>query len=363
MSDEGGWIHCGRCGNLFRGRVGEACPACGGHPVIEEKELAFIRASDRAAEASPAPVPHDGGRHRSSKRRKPRGGLMAFVIGWMVFLGLLAGLGFLLRGDGRDGDEGPGMSESVEKAHLMSEAYQACTTRVGEFLGDTTPEGRARLVHDRAETLRKMIRLGGTVLLAGDDETWEWEDFSTLEIEGRTACEGVVRLDGGRRAEFVFFEDEEGEWGIDWPNLVRYSDHPWSLFLSGDTPAEGEFRLLARRRAGASGQMGDVSSLVFFAPDRWDPQKLGRRSPEVEIDPASAMARQLEDAFADREAGRGAFGSELQEEDPHAMIRVRVRLRRIDPDPEDEDGEARFEVEELLGCHWLSVDPGEDADE
>lgn len=361
MSDEGAWFHCGRCGHLFRGAVGRMCPRCGGHPVVEEKELAFLEAAREAAREIPsggvsAPAPD----RRKHRRRKPRSGLAMFVIGWLVFLGLLAGLVTYVR-NRQAGESGGSMwvTDAAEDQRVFNDAYQKCSKMVGTFLTDTTPEGRAKLVHDRAETLRKMVRSGGAALRAGEDEKWEWQRFSEIKIGGGRAFEGVVVFADGKRGEFVFLPEGDEDWGIDWANLVRYSDHPWPLFLSGDTPATGEFRLLARRRAGPSGQMGDVTSIVFFGPDAWHPKEPGVRSPEVEIAPGSREATMLREAFKARDDGHGAFGSKLCGDDPAAMVRVRVKLRR-EP-PREEGDEPRIELEELLACHWLSVDdPGVD---
>ncbi len=363
MVDEGGWFHCGRCGHLFRGVVGQACPRCGGHPVVEEKEIAFLETASQFRSESVAgpPVPDAEKRSGSKKRRKKKpGGLLWFVIGWMVFLALLAGLANVLRKNSRSSEAGQGsVTEAAEDQRIINEAYEDCTLEVREFLKVTTPEQRAQAVHDPTGTLRKMVRSGGIALRVDEDEAWAWERFTPLMIAGERAFEGVIRFKDGRRAEFVFLPDGEGGWGIDWPHLVRYSEHPWPLFVSGSGPASGEFRLLARRRAGPSGQIGDVTSIVFFAPRPWEPRELGARSPQIEIARGSRMARMLEEAFENREEGRGVFGSRLAEEDPVSMIRVRVKLRRSEA---EEGGDPGIEVEELVACHWMSVDdPGVEA--
>lgn len=365
MAEEAGWFHCGRCGHLFQGVVGQSCPECGGHPVVEEKEVAFLEAANQfrsgTAMTEVAKKP-DKAKGKNRRRKKKRGGLVVFVVGWLVFLGLLAGIANFLRRRNAEGEWKAGQVTEVAEDHrILNEAYGDCTRKVTEFLSRTTPEQRVQTVHDPTETLRRMVRFGGISLRVDEEVDWEWQRFTPLEIEGERAFEGVAQFGDGRRAEFVFLPDGDESWGIDWPNLVRYSEHPWPLFLSGSTPPTGEFRLLARRRAGSSGEVGDVTRIVLFAPDPWRPREIGGRSPEVEVLPGSRTARMLEEAFEQREDGRGALGSQLQNEDPVSMVRVRVKLRRTDAENGDQPA---IEIEELIACHWLSVDdPGVDTGE
>lgn len=330
--------------------------------MVEESELAFLEANRRVRKgerAAPDPAERSTRRSRS---RKTRGGLTAFVVGWVAVLGLLAGLVTLARqgAEERGGQPaeiiGPG-----DDYQILTDAYLKCTTRVREFLLDATPEGRSRLVHNPDETMGRMVRLGSADLRIDEEEEGEWKRFLPLSIGGERVYEGVYELEDGRRAEFVFLKGGDGDWKIDWSNLVRYSDHRWSRFLGGDTLPTGDFRLLARRRAGPLGAVGDVTSIVLYAPDPWDPGKVSARSPEVEIEAGSREAVMLGRAFRAREEGRGAFGSELQKEDPPAMIRVRVKLRRHEAEG---DEKPRFELVELFACHWMSVDlPGFEIDE
>ncbi|WP_396261457.1 hypothetical protein [Haloferula sp. A504] len=340
--------------------MGQSCPECGGHPVVEEKEITFLQAASQfRSEASAKPAPASP-RKPARRRKRKKGGLMLFVVGWFVFLVLLVGLvSFLRQNEGSGSGSGGSVTEAAEDQRALNEAWQKCSEQVADFLKETMPERRVKAVHDPTETLRRMVRYGGVSLRIDDEEERKWKRFQPIDIDGQRAYEGVMEFADGRRAEFVFLPEADGEFGIDWPNLVRYSEHPWSLFLSGSAPPTGEFRLLARRRAGSSGQVGDVTSIVLFAPDPWDPERLGPRSPEVEVAPGSRTARMLEAAFRLREDESGAFGSKLQQEDPRSMVRIRAKLRRHDPGGEGES--ARFEIDEILGCHWISVeDPGVD---
>lgn len=362
MAEEGGWFHCGRCGHLFRGVVGQSCSDCGGHPVVEDKEITFLQAASQfrheesAKSATPAPKSAPKKPARRNKRKK--GGLVLFVVGWFAFLIVLVGLvAFLRQNEGSGEGSGTTVTDAAEGQREFREAYQECYQQVTEFLNESMPERRVKAVHDPTETLRRMVRYGGVSLRVAEDEKKAWEQFQRIEIDGERAYEGVVELEDGRRAEFVFLKGEDGKLRIDWSNLVRYSEHPWPLFLAGSTPSTGEFRLLARRRAGSSGQFGDVTSIVLVAPDPWNPDRLGSRSPEVRVDRGSRTAMMLEEAFRDREDEKGPFGSRLQEKDPRSMVRIRAKLRRHEPEGQGES--ARIEIEELLGCHWMSVDqPG-----
>jgi DNA-directed RNA polymerase subunit RPC12/RpoP len=353
MAEDEGWLHCGRCGHMFRGALGARCPSCGGRPVVEEKELAFLRATRAAKDGA---TKSSGGTPRSGRKsgsRKTRSGLTLFVVGWVAFLGLVVGLVEMVRRGAGDGQAaGDSFTMGNEEQQRTGEAYRECNQRVTEFFHEGTPEGRARLVFQPQRTLRRMARSGGTEPLLKEGDKANWESFDAIDIAGQRAYEGTMKLDDGRRTEFVFLKGDDGEWRIDWANLVRDSDYPWFQFLAGDTPPSGEFRLLARRRTGELGGVGDVTSIVLYAPDPWKPGQLGRRSPEVQIAPGSRAAEMLARAFEDRAEGRGAFGSRLQSEDPPGMVRVRVKLRYHEPEVGEEP---RIELEELVACHWMSV--------
>jgi hypothetical protein len=332
---------------------------------VTDKEVAFLRASQAPKTPTRPTRQAEGDRTRSGRKRKSRKGrgLLKFVIGWIFFLVGLVMLGlYLNRPRTEAGGSEADIAETAESGRERAEAYQACVQLVTSFLQQTTPEQRAKFVVDPVETLRKMSRTGGLALRLGESESYQLERFSPLKIGETTAYESEVSFSDGRRAEFVFLpdgEDAEGKtlWRIDWAQLVRYSDHPWQLFLAGSTGETGEFRLLARRRAVAAGQRGDATSLILFAPDPWNPERLGVRSPSVELRPNSREVRMLERHFERRDEGQGCFGSQLTAEDPVAMVRIRVRLRRSAPEEKGDD--PQLEIEELLACHWISVDdPG-----
>lgn len=360
MSDVGGWYHCGRCGHLFREAEAGRCPKCGRTPVVDEAELAFLQATrDAEPEVKAAEMPayepdeRHGRRRRKGKEKKGRrAGLVGFVIGWILFLGLAVFIVHVSRQkEGSEGVDERSLSETAEESRALNEAAMLAQQELTSFFEEQAPESRASLVHEPQETLRKMVRYTGPVLRYDELPEWQWESFRGMELPEGKAYVGVVNLEDERRAEFVFLPDEKGERKIDWPNLVRFSEHPWPLFLSGDTPDRGEFRLLARRQAGSSGEQGDVSRLELLEPDPWHPEQAGTSSARVEVNPRSATGRMLREAFEARDAGEGAFGGALEVKDPHAMVRIRARLHR--------DAEGKITIEELIACHWLSIDaPG-----
>jgi hypothetical protein len=164
------------------------------------------------------------------------------------------------------------------------------------------------------------------------------------------AIETVWEIERSRKLEAVFFPDETGVWKIDWANMVRYSDHDWSLFLAGSGNDEGEFRLLARRRSEDHSGKGRVGSVVLIAPQPGLLGETGVHSPEVKVDPGSRIGRVLAKAFANRDADEGPYGSEAFRHDPRGMIRLRVRVMR------EGDAERSFVIREILACHWYDFD-------
>jgi hypothetical protein len=150
------------------------------------------------------------------------------------------------------------------------------------------------------------------------------------------------------------FINENGEWRLDWDHFVRYSKHPWPLFLAGGGSTQGEFRLLARQRLADDRKNADTLSLVFYTPQLGRPSDLGSKSPEFLVKRDSKNGRLLEAAFNLEKSGKRAFGVNLPSNDPEGIIRVRVKVRRV-----DENDERHFVLEDVVACHWYSIDePG-----
>lgn len=370
MSEAGmGWFHCGRCGALFEARTGDdepaTCGECGRPAVVAESELAFHRAaseksSGRRSGSDGSRRSHghgDGSPHRRSHRGSgaKRNGLMSFAIGWILVLLVIAGIAVFRRGGEATADRGnTDFAVADRNQRLLSGHLPACVARLESFLAAAAPEARITEVMS-STTLGEMTRFYARhPMVVVPTPDYELELAGVLDTPEGPAIEGVWReKSDGRLFEAVFFPeaDDPDDWRIDWKAFVRHSPESWRLFLSGGGPDEAEFRLLARRRAADVGLEGTVEKLILAAPVVGDPGRAGLSSPEIEVDPESRNGRILTSAFEERAEGRGAYGSRAQEFDPSQMIRVRLKLIRS-----GEGEEVRFEVQDVIACHWLHFD-------
>jgi hypothetical protein len=174
-----------------------------------------------------------------------------------------------------------------------------------------------------------------------------------LNLPGGRAIETSWNAPDGRKVDAIFRE-ENGEWRLDWDHFVRYGDYPWSLFLAGSGPPEGEFRLLARERLADARKKADSISIVLYAPRFARPGETGFQSPEFLVPRNTRDGQLLDAAFKLARSGGQVFGSKLPNPNPDDMIRVRVKVRRL-----EQDLERKFEIAAVLACHWYSVDdPG-----
>lgn len=349
-----GWYHCGRCGTLFdaelKGRG--PCSECGRDPAFAESELAFVRASKGGGRAH-STEPSDGSVHRGAAVKPPKKsyGVAVFVVGWVVVVLLLAGVVRIFRSDTvQEDEEGPEFGLITEDQRLLSDSFAECQETLMNFLESGAPETRVRYVLDPSSVLGKMTRLrqeGGLQVSEGSPKT---VIFRAIDTPQGKAIESVWEIDRGKKVEAVFRKDESGKWKIDWEDLVRYSDLSWPLYLAGVGGAEGEFRLLARKRANESGGDGDGSEIVLVEPRLGYPGRSGAQSPEVIVNRNSRFGRILNAAFERKEKGTGAYGSTVVEFDPPKMIRLRVKLRR------EGEVERVFTIQDIVATHWLSDD-------
>ena len=174
-----------------------------------------------------------------------------------------------------------------------------------------------------------------------------------LNLPGGKAIETCWDSTDGKKLDAVFRE-EDGEWRLDWDHFVRYGDYPWSLFLAGSGPAEGEFRLLARERLADQRKKSPTISIVLYAPRFARPGETGFQSPEFLVARDTRDGQLLDAAFALARSGGHVFGSQLPQLNPEGMIRVRVKVQRVEV-----DRERKFVITGVLACHWYSVDdPG-----
>lgn len=352
-----GWYHCGRCGHVFEATEGSLCPSCGSDPLVGEAELAFAQLQEEAR-LHPDPVGQLGHRTHGLRPRKKVGGLAKFLLGWILFLSGLTAFAYFVKGI----DRGPGnqseydLGQTSERARQLEVSYRECSAALRGYLGRLSPESQVEFTLNPLETLGKMSRTSNVIFNLDEELSLGWKMFRPIETSDGELIESVWSIDGERRVEAVFQKNDEGEWKLDWDQMVRYSTEPWGIFVTGGGSDSGEFRLFVRRRAALSGGQGDASRLIFFGTSPWDPSKLGPRSPEVEVDPNSESGQRLRKAFALLDDGKTVFGSGLRDEDPLGMIRVRVKLHW---GPEDENGERELRLDEVLACHWMTLDdPG-----
>ena len=282
------------------------------------------------------------------------------VICWSLFLlAVVFGARHLMHGEQSRAQ--PYVSQAAAKrvipdadVVLLSEAAPLCNQTFSEFLAATTPEGRTQFVLTPITTAARMARFYSlNPQTEIDPQSLALANSAVLHLPGRRAIETQWRATDGRTTDAVFIE-ENGEWRLDWDHFARFSDYPWALFLSGSEMEHGEFRLLARERLAAERKNADAISVVLYAPRFGNSGETGFQSPEFLIKRNTRNGRLLDAAFKlDREGAR-VFGVNLPNINPEGLIRVRVKVHRL-----EQGGERRFEIEEVVACHWYSVDaPG-----
>ncbi|MEI7909868.1 MAG: hypothetical protein WCK77_09560 [Verrucomicrobiota bacterium] len=238
----------------------------------------------------------------------------------------------------------------------LSTALPACFASFGGFLGAGTPEERNQFVLSPVATAGRMARFYDlNPLTRIDPKTVKNTANSLLELPAGRAVESRWSATDGRTLDCVFVQ-QNGEWCLDWDHFARYSDYPWSLFLTGDGEDELEFRLLVRERLFKERSETSHMSLVFYAPRFGYPDQAGTASPEFLVKRDSPDGRLLAAAFKKHAKGEPLYGSKLPYLEPPDMLRVRVRLRRL---PADAESTFKFELVKVIACHWMAIDdPG-----
>jgi hypothetical protein len=361
------WYHCGRCGSLFESGLGmdvervcaecERIPSTGVAPADEgrrtesDKELpAFGKKGDSLSEVGQKAV-----------RKRRRVNMLRRIVAIWAALMIVA---VWVRMDRTRSNAAGKNSEKKlddlaegtladERVAVLNQALPQCHKALAGFLAGGTPETRNQYVADPIHTAGKMAifyarnpfprvdakglrRVGQEPVRVGD----EWR------IETRWKGEDGLEFD-------AVFQRDGGAWVLDWDHFSRYSDYPWTLFLSGEGPEEGEFRLLARRVTGGdqAEEGGSRLRFVMSAPEFGKPSGAGMESPEFVIDRRSDEGLLLGAAFDSRKSDKSLFGSSLDPMEPDGFIRVRVRVKR------GEFGGGRsFDLEEVVACHWVESD-------
>lgn len=249
---------------------------------------------------------------------------------------------------------GSATAQTSEDIAFLNTALPKCAETLSGFLVAGTPETRSQYVVSPVATAARMARYYSlNPLITMDPATLTLTARAVLALPSGRVIETCWGAEDGKVIDAIFRE-QGGEWRIDWDHLVRYGDHPWSLFLAGSGPAEGEFRLLARERLADAHKKAEAISIVMYAPRFAHPDEVGFQSPEFRVPRNTRDGQLLDAAFKLAHGGGKVFGSNLPNLNPSDMIRVRVKVRRIEV-----AGERKFEIAAVVACHWYSDDdPG-----
>ncbi len=342
------WFHCGRCGSLFEAPAGHGdnrkCPSCGADPSPGMAELQA---------ASPA--------KKSGRKRKNSHLMLKLIVGWILLLALII-LGArklypsndtpLSVSQGAVSETGP--EPSAEDTLLYQNAAPKCAQVFAGFLAAGTPEARNQFVLAPVSTAARMAHFHSLNSMPEiDPASVKLINSGLLSMPGGKAFEAQWEISGGKILETVF-RKENNEWRLDWEHYARYSDYPWTLFLAGTGPEEGEFRLLARERLAEERKEEETISLALYAPRFGLPKETAYQSPEFLVSRKSNDGKLLDAAFKLLRGGGRVFGSKLANIDPDDMIRVRVNVRRT-----GFEDERKYEITAVKACHWFSLDdPG-----
>lgn len=361
------WFHCGRCGSLFQSPAGDMadrlCPKCGAAPglgLVESPLDPVPPGADPAPNAKPkAELPGRPGK-RVGKKRKYRYFMVKLCAGWLLVLALIVAVAHKFWN--QQAPSSPPVETTTAGASTVTNEDLAfihsvgpkCVETLSGFLAAGTPEARNQFVLSPVATAARMARFYSMSPMPNiDAETLSMGVNAVLNLPTGKAIETCWNSPDGKKLEAVFRE-ESGEWRLDWDHFARYGDYPWSLFLAGSGPAEGEFRLLARERLADARKQAAAISLVLYAPRFAHPGETGFQSPEFLIPRNTRDGQLLDAAFQLARRGGQVFDSKLPNLNPQGMIRVRVKVRRF-----ESDLERKFAIVEVLACHWYAVaDPG-----
>jgi predicted nucleic acid-binding Zn-ribbon protein len=355
------WFHCGRCGSLFEASASQEtdrlCPTCGADPCPGRAELkaAYFASAEREAEHEEESSSH--GKH-PARRRKASYFMLKLLAGWTLVLALIIIGARKLFPSVEVEPPAPvaktASATNAEDAALYQKAGPQCAEIFSYFMAAESPEARNQFVLSPVSTASRMAQfLSVNSMPDIDPASLTLSGSELINIPGGKAFEARWKTSDGKTLDTVF-QQENGEWRLDWEHYARYSDHPWALFLAGTGPDEGEFRLLARERLAEERKEEETISLVLYAPRFGHPHEAGFQSPEFLVSRNTRDGKLLDAAFKTVRGGGRILGGKLPSLDPDDMIRVRVKVRRTGP-----EDERKYEIIEVKACHWLSIDdPG-----
>jgi len=338
---------------------GRLCSKCGADPSLGILEAPADAVAPGVETISSPDAKSGDRRNRGGKPRHYRYLMWQLAAGWALVLALIVlGARWLWPSD----EPAPGSTAATPAASTLSNEDMAflnsaapkCGETFSGFLAAGTPEGRNQFVLKPVITSSRMARFyGSNPMTHVEPATIHLLGSSVLKLPGGKAVETVWNWTDGRQIDAVFRE-ENGEWRLDWDHYARYSDYPWALFLAGTGVSEGEFRLLARERLPDERKGDDAISLVLYAPRFSQPGEVGFQSPEFLVSRNGRDGRLLDAAFKLARSGGRVFDSKLENLNPEGMIRVRLKVRRLEVNME-----RKFEITQVLACHWYAVDePG-----
>jgi len=361
------WFHCGRCGSLFKSQLGEMderfCGKCGSKPGLglELPTPPPTLISTLTEEGSKPLAPKRISKADIHFLKKGRNLMFKIISGWVLLLVVII-LGArklwqeepVHQGAVSSQDEKNTPEVSQEDRLFLDRARPAYSVVFHGFLAANTQEEQNQFVLSPASAAVKMARFyNANPLDRVDFDGVSLLQQHILQLSGPKTVETLWKTKDGRKIDAVF-RLENSEWRLDWSHYVRFSDHPWPLFLAGSGEPEGEFRLLARERLAEERKDAADISMILYAPRFGHPNETGFQSPEFLVKRSTPDGKLLDAAFNSDRAGKQVFNSRLTNLNPDGMIRVRVNVRRF-----EEDGTRKFEIIRVIACHWYeSEDPG-----
>lgn len=285
--------------------------------------------------------------------------MLKLILGWLV---LVASIVLLAKWIWNEEDQKKPANQKASAAELMEkedlalldESIPHCRNTLIGLLSSSLPEESSQFVWTPITTVIRMSRYQDlNPFVRVDAPKVGASQWSVVRILGEKAIECIWSCDDGRIYEALFRKDDEA-WKVDWEFLVRYSEMPFAIFLTGKGEAEGEFRVLARERLPEERKNLPTISLSLYPPIPGRPAETGPQSPEFLIERDSPEGRLIQAAFDARKKKKRPFDAELVNQDPEGMIRIHAKIRRS-----GEMDTRMFKITELKACHWYSSDaPG-----
>jgi hypothetical protein len=354
------WFHCGHCGAFFQSCFNEAsdheCVECGKNPSlgVEIKTDKFITSDPSISSSTRNELPKKR-EVKTSRKRKGLHSITKLMIGWFVcIIAILMGLRYLWPKEeikpASASETSSQILDSEENLILLQQFLPRCKENFSQFLTAGTIAERGQFTLSSELAIARMTQFDILNPLPQMDPQMITHLRSTaLKLPTGRAIESHWKSSEGHVLSTVFVEDAN-DWRLDWEHFVHFSEYNWPLFLAGGGRSEVEFRLLARERLAEERKDSSTLSFTLYSTSFGNTHDTGTPSPEFTVSRDSRNGRLLDAAFKLARAGKSPFRSILPSIDPDGYIRVRVRIRRM-----DENNERRFELLDLIACHWYST--------